>query len=672
MKSQSCWNIRVVLAVLFGLALIAAKSIWAVDKHIPSISQSHYQPSAFAGEDQVVVVGELVQFFGSGSSPDDPIVEYSWDFEPDGVQDFVSTQTGFTTHQFDHPGDYQCVLTVKDSAGQVALDSRRIIVVAKKGLSETAKQMLRPSGLLVSNPPDGIKRWYAVLLNGSYEERFWTDVRLAYDMLTNGYGFSPSDIYLLNSNGTNPSGLNPDGMIDYSAVYADIQKVFNELASRVDADDQVFIWITGHGYGYNGPLSEGGQYLGYCSGRISVDAGDEPDYLESEFKLRILFTGGDYRCNHGLGVWKVRKKYTSGGKTEFYRNKFVSTLDNVYIEDPNTTVSDSDIYIERLVDYTLGDTNRDGYIDTAAGEVYDFDGDGSQPYNSVTGEFDEDDWGAVDKLEDNYNNAPCTLPEGSFPFKLFDEGLKGKICIDLGYAGGEPQVDGRDEDNAGLFDWMDVNRDGDTNDIVSVDESIQLAMGDIYDDQLAELVNQLSVAKVVVVALPCFSGGLVEDLTSTNRVICAATIEEAVSWGNQFIRGFVAALHGRNEYGSVVNADTNQNGFVSMLEAFNYAARNDYYDEIPQYDDNGDGLSHTDPVPAGWDGTLGCQTHLVELIVGNFDGDNDVDFADYVKLSARWLQNDCKECSGTDLTCDGKVDIFDLQEFTANWLTGVE
>jgi len=250
--------------------------------------------------------------------------------------------------------------------------------------------------------------------------------------------------------------------------------------------------------------------------------------------------------------------------------------------------------------------------------------------------------------------------------------LQGKICIDLGYAGGEPHVDGRDEDNAGLFDWMDVNQDGDINDIVSVDESIQLAAGDIYDDDMADLVNQLSVAKITVVALPCFSGGLVEDLTSPTRVICAATIEEAVSWGNAFIRSFVAALHGKDEYGNTVNADTNQNGFISMLEAFNYAAKNDYYDEIPQYDDNGDGVSHTDPVPAEGDGTLGCQTHLVELIVGNFDGDGDVDFADYVKLASYWLATNGTDCSGADLTCDGKVDLFDLREFTKSWLAGIE
>ena len=670
MKSQSCWRTEVVFGVIYGLTLITAGPVGAFDKCITSISQSYQEPSAFAGPDKVVVVGEPVEFFGAGSSPDDPIVEYAWDFESDGVQDFISTQTGWTTYQFSLPGDYQCVLTVKDSGGRIARDSRHIIVLAKKVTPDIAEQLLHPSAPVLSNPPDGDKRRYAVMLNGSYEERFWTDVQLAYDMLTNGYGFSPSDIYLLNSNGTDPSGGNPNWMIDYSAVSANLQKVFNELASRADADDEVFIWITGHGYGYNGPLSQGGQYYGYCSGRISVDPGDEPDFLESDFKLRSLFTGGDYRCNHGMNVWKVRKQYVAGSKYEYYRNKFVSTLDNVYIESLGTTVSDNDVYIERLVDYALGDTNRDGYIDTGAGEVYDFDGDGRQPYNPSTGEFDEDDWGAVDKLEDNYNNAPCMLPEGSYPFKIFDEGLKGKICIDLAYAGGEPQVDGRDEDNAGLFDWMDVNQDGDTNDIVSVDESIQLAMGDIYDDEMAVLVNQLSVAKITVVALPCFSGGLVEDLTAPSRIICTATIEEAVSWGNLFIRNFVAALHGRNEYGTIVNADTNQNGLISMLEAFNYAAKNDYYDEIPQYDDNGDGVPHTDPVPAAGDGTLGCQTYLVDFIAGNFDGDNDVDFVDYIKLAERWLQTGCGGCGGADLTCDGKVNIFDLQEFTDNWLAG--
>lgn len=668
MKFQRCWHIG---AVMVCLTLVAGL-VRASDQRVSSFDQPYQQPSAFAGPDKVVTIGEPVEFPGYGSSPDAEIAEYAWDFESDGIEDFVSAQTGCTTHRFDAPGEYECVLTVKDSGGRAASDSRRIIVVADQADLTTARRSPQYREAAPSTPADGEKRWYAVVLNGGSEERYWRDVELAYDMLKNGYGLSASDIYVLNSNGKDPWGNNPDWMIDYQAKVEYIERVFSELAVRADGDDEVCILITGHGYGYNGPLSEGGKYLGYCSGRISVDPGDEPDFLESDFKLRSLFTGGDYRCNHGMNQWKVRKQYASAKGTEYYRNKFVSVLDEVYIEGLGGVVSNSDVYIERLVDYLLGDANRDGYIDTSAGEVFDFDGDGNQPYNPSTGEFDEDDWGAVDKLEDNYNNAPCILPEGAYPFKLFDEGLAGKICIDLGYAGGAPQVDGRDEDGEGLFDWMDVNHDGDVNDIVSIDESIYLAAGEIYDDELAELVGRLSVAKVTVVALPCFSGGLIEDLTAPNRVICTATIEEAVSWGDAFIRGFVAALHGRNEYGSPVNADTNGNGHISMLEAFNYAAGSDYYDEIPQYDDNGDGISHTDPVPAEGDGRLGCRTYLTRLTAGNIDGDSDVDLLDFAGLGAYWLASGCGGCGGADLTCDKEVGLPDLQELSGDWLADIQ
>ncbi|MBN2271114.1 MAG: hypothetical protein JXN61_10900, partial [Sedimentisphaerales bacterium] len=387
---------------------------------------------------------------------------------------------------------------------------------------------------------------------------------------------------------------------------------------------------------------------------------------------RSLFTGGDYRRNHGMNVWAVRRQYNSTKGTEYYRNKFVSYLDDVYVEQSGGSVSDDDIYIERLVDYLLGDTDRNGYVDTTAGETFDFDGDGRQPYNNTTGEFDEDDWGPIDKMEDNYNNIPCVLPEGGYPIKLFDEGFAGKICIDLAYAGVEPHVDGRDEDGQGLYDWLDVNRDGDTNDIISIDESIYLAAGVIYDDELADLMDQLSVARITVAALPCFSGGLVDDLSAPGRVICTATIEEAVSWGDAFFRNFIAALHGKNEYGTSVNADTNSNGHISMLEAFNYSAGHDYYDEIPQYDDNADALSHTDPVPAGGDGRLGCQTYLTPFRPGNLNGGSDIDLADFAEMAAHWRQNGCGLCGGADLTCDQQVDCSDLQELTAGWLASVE
>jgi PKD repeat protein len=672
MKFRSWWGIRLILWVLTGLALVTVELVWANGQQASSVFQSYLKPMAFSGPDKVVVVGEPVEFFGQGASADDEIVAYAWDFESDGVQDFVSTHTGYTVHRFSIPGDYQCVLTVRDSFGRVARDSRRIIAVVEKIDSITAQQMLQPSIHALSNPPDGVKHIYAIMINGGYEIRFWRDVELGYDMLTNGYGFSPNDIYLLNYKGTDPYGGNPDGMIDYWATEPNLQTVFNELVFRADADDELFIWITDHGHGYSGPLSRGGLYLGYLDGRASVDPGDEPDFNESDFKLRSIFTGGDYICNHGMDVWKVFRKYYSGRGYLFYRNKYVSKLHNVYIESEGGKVSDNDIYIERLVDYALGDANQDGYINTDIGEVFDFDGDGNPPFNHTTGEFDEGDWGEINILEDNYNRLNTKLPVDGHPYQIFDEGNQSKICIDLGYTGGDPEVDGRDEDNAGLFDWMDVNQDGDTLDIVSVDEAICLYSGDLYDDELAELLNQLSVAKVTIAALPCFSGGLVEDISSPNRIICTATIEDAVSWGDLFIRGFVAALHGESEDDSPVDADTNGNGYVSMLEAFNYAAGNDFYDEIPQYDDNGDGFSHTDPVPAGGDGTLGCNTYLTDVIVGNFDGDIDVDFIDYKTLAAYWMETECEGCGGVDLNCDTNVDFFDLREFIANWLAGLE
>jgi hypothetical protein len=108
----------------------------------------------------------------------------------------------------------------------------------------------------------------------------------------------------------------------------------------------------------------------------------------------------------------------------------------------------------------------------------------------------------------------------------------------------------------------------------------------------------------------------VEDLSAPSRVLCTATIEEAISWNNVFIRNFTAAMHGKDQYGNPVDADTDASGYVDMVEAFNYAAVNDHLDEIPQYDDNGDGVSHTDPIPQGGDGATGAGTYFCDTAAG--------------------------------------------------------
>ncbi|HWQ93450.1 MAG TPA: PKD domain-containing protein [Clostridia bacterium] len=568
-------------------------------------------PSAYPGKDQVVRAGDVVQFHGHGASPDHQIVEYSWDFESDGVVDFVSPQSAETTHVFASPGVYQGLIKVRDSMGQMAQSACRISVVSSNGDVTVFQKTSRPALATRANPVNGIVHRHAILFNGGAEERYWVDMTLCYAMLTNKYGFSPADIYLLNHDGT--VNGNSNGIINYPATLGNLKTVVSNLTTLADLDDEVFFCITDHGRGYSGPLTQESFVFGYLDGRASVDPGDEPDFPESNFKLRSLMTGGNFIRGHGMNEWKV---YDASFTGKIYRHTFVSHFDNLYVASLGMAVSDHDVLIERLVDYARGDYNKDGSIDSSVGEVFDFDGDGNPPYNSLTGEVDEDDWGPVDELADDYNYINTQVPDGGYPYRIFDYNFEGKLCIDLGYAGGELHMDGRDEDGLGLFDWMDVNQDGDTNDMISIDEAICTYDGNIYDDDLRELLNQLSVGKITIVAEPCFSGGLVEDLSASNRVICTATTEDALSWGDVFIREFIAALHGNS-----VHVDTDGNGAVSMLEAFNHAAAagRDFADETPQYDDNGDKISHAGPVPSKGDGTLGANTYLTAGTVSSMN-----------------------------------------------------
>jgi hypothetical protein len=71
-----------------------------------------------------------------------------------------------------------------------------------------------------------------------------------------------------------------------------------------------------------------------------------------------------------------------------------------------------------------------------------------------------------------------------------------------------------------------------------------------------------------------------------------------------------------------------------------------------------------------------CEAHdypklTWQFTVADFDNDGDVDFADYSILASRWGgSGDSFWCGqgGTDLTCDGYVDLADLMTMTGNWL----
>jgi hypothetical protein len=471
---------------------------------------------------------------------------------------------------------------------------------------------------------DGNQRRYVVLINGSSGSRYWDNAKYAYDMFHDTYGMPDENIYFVNYEGLAPDGTNPGNIIDYRATKANLQSIFSSLAQTVDADDMVVVWIVGDGYGYFGPNqhpSSGAQSLyGYLGSNANASdyPGDDQDYLESDFKLRSYYMGGEYPGRYGLETWKVYRKYKSATQTYYWREKRVSHFNNVYFEKKGT-VSDNDIYIERIIDYLAGDLNRDGIIDTALGETYDFNNNGIPPYDPVTGAFDEGDWGNLDDYYDDVktidNNVPARFQT---TYAAIDIGLDNKLDLDLNHDPANPKANATDYDNDGLFDGVDVNNDNDKDDWVSIDETVFMpTVTDTFsDDDMRNWLAPINAGAIVFVTQTCFGGGFVEDLSAPNRIIIANSEEETQSFTDRFIRNLMSALTGLTypvSSGDPSTADANHDGKVDFAEAFNFASSNDWGPnyELPQYDDNGDGVSHTHFLPNGGDGDFGSTVSLV-------------------------------------------------------------
>ncbi|MBN1971090.1 MAG: caspase family protein [Candidatus Delongbacteria bacterium] len=114
----------------------------------------------------------------------------------------------------------------------------------------------------------------------------------------------------------------------------------------------------------------------------------------------------------------------------------------------------------------------------------------------------------------------------------------------------------------------------------------------IRDDQFATEVNKVSAGEISIVMEQCYSGGFVDDLSGVNRVIATACDFDETSCGmgfytyDEFVFDWIAAVAGEDPNGNSVDADDNNDGFVSMQEAFNYAESNDACSETPQYNSN--------------------------------------------------------------------------------------
>jgi PKD repeat protein len=99
---------------------------WDTDELIVTVKKDVSPPVAEAGPDQMVLVGALVNFNGSGSSDNVGIVEYSWMFN-DG--DPVELYGVRPAHRFDNPGVFVITLNVTDAAGNWGTDTMNVTVV---------------------------------------------------------------------------------------------------------------------------------------------------------------------------------------------------------------------------------------------------------------------------------------------------------------------------------------------------------------------------------------------------------------------------------------------------------------------------------------------------------------------------------------------------------------
>ena len=117
----------------------------------------------------------------------------------------------------------------------------------------------------------------------------------------------------------------------------------------------------------------------------------------------------------------------------------------------------------------------------------------------------------------------------------------------------------------------------------------------------------------------------ISQISGNNRIILTACSATESSWAcntegsyDEFVYHFTSAVNFQTPGGSPVNADTNGNGYVSMVEAFNYASNHDSRAESPHYDDNGDGTGQLASIPNGGDGTLGSVAVSLEDIVSQY------------------------------------------------------
>lgn len=141
--------------------------------------------------------------------------------------------------------------------------------------------------------------------------------------------------------------------------------------------------------------------------------------------------------------------------------------------------------------------------------------------------------------------------------------------------------------------------------IYTTDHGGQTSGNDVYlvlwgevitDAQFAAEVNLLNAANISLTFVQCFSGGFIDNIAGTNRVITTATTayqpaNSASPYNySEFTYHWISAIAGATpDNHTTVDADSNDDGYVSFQEAFTYAYSHDIFSpstETPQFSTN--------------------------------------------------------------------------------------
>jgi len=544
------------------------------------------------------------------------IIKYAWDFDSDGVIDWESSVHRAANHTYDAPGTYTAAVHVYDTYGQVRMTTARVEVLSGIGepayekavhkydwsYRNTKDRRTRTQNKALTDPTSTY--W---LLAAEGDSRFWHSIHLAYSRLVDTFCVNDTNIVVVVYCMPDKSWEECLEKYEEDSVIIDFGDLDSALAwidSAVTSNDDLHMVFNCHGMGqfdssvviYDSDWGVPYELRG-TGRRVFTDADDpdDPDLfcIESEYKYAWNWNKGLRKTYVGMDDWAGQYKPGEGlGEDKKYRYKQVATFSGMTFCNTEKT-SDTDIYLEQINQFLVGDTNHDGYNDTCTCP-WDCDGDGI-PGIDTSGSgyvFDENEWGDY-----SLQNDPEQGTSGH-RIVVFDDNFDGKadICWPCDYYTQNPVAHGTDSNDDGLFVGIDISDDGDMLDSVGVDELMYNRLDDFY----AEFLDSLEYRKVTFMTSSCFGGGLIDDLSRSNVVVMSSCTDGMLGGG--FISIMTQLLSGGMDH--IDTCDFDGDGKVTFQEAFNAYGDLPGADGRHRLDDNGDEVGHTYDLPNNGDGYL--------------------------------------------------------------------